>query len=527
MSLRPLVMGVVNVTPDSFSDGGRHAGQEAALVHARRLIAEGADILDIGGESTRPGAEATPETEELTRVIPVIEAIRRESAIPISIDTMKPSVAKAAVAAGASMWNDVAALDWSPHSLEVAAELRCQVVLMHMQGQPATMQDDPRYDDVIAEVCAFLLGRAAAALEAGIGPDRIWLDPGIGFGKTLAHNLALLAHLGEVTALGFPVLLGVSRKGFIRAIDPVAKEPVDRLGGSLACALAGARAGGTPSRLWRSRPRSRRPPAMSEFRGRVLVIAGSDSGGGAGIQADIKAITVLGGYAATAITAVTVQNTLGVSAVHPVPPEIVAAQARAVIDDIGVDAIKTGMLSSVETVEVVAQVLAGAGVPVVIDPVMIAKGGAVLLQARAIAAVRARLIPQAALLTPNAPEAAALTGLAVETTDDLRRAGEALLAMGAAAVLMKGGHVEGEVVTDLLITPSGETSFSGARIETRHTHGTGCTLASAIAAGLAQGLTLEAAVARAWAYVAEAIRRAPGFGAGAGPLDHGWPLREP
>ena len=266
---------------------------------------------------------------------------------------------------------------------------------------------------------------------------------------------------------------------------------------------------------------------MSEFRGRVLVIAGSDSGGGAGIQADIKAITVLGGYAATAITAVTVQNTLGVSAVHPVPPEIVAAQARAVIDDIGVDAIKTGMLSSVETVEVVAQVLAGAGVPVVIDPVMIAKGGAVLLQARAIAAVRARLIPQAALLTPNAPEAAALTGLAVETTDDLRRAGEALLAMGAAAVLMKGGHVEGEVVTDLLITPSGETSFSGARIETRHTHGTGCTLASAIAAGLAQGLTLEAAVARAWAYVAEAIRRAPGFGAGAGPLDHGWPLREP
>jgi hydroxymethylpyrimidine/phosphomethylpyrimidine kinase len=265
---------------------------------------------------------------------------------------------------------------------------------------------------------------------------------------------------------------------------------------------------------------------MAELRGRVLAIAGSDSGGGAGVQADIKTITVLGGYAATAITAITVQNTLGVSAVHPVPPEIVAAQARAVIDDIGVDAIKTGMLSSVETVEVVAEVLAGAGVPVVVDPVMIAKGGAVLLQERALSAMRACLIPAAALLTPNAPEAAALTGLVVETTDDLRRAGEALLAMGAAAVLMKGGHVSGATVTDLLITPAGETGFSGERIETRHTHGTGCTLASAIATGLAQGLTLEAAVARAWAYVAEAIRRAPGFGAGAGPLDHGWPLRD-
>ena len=266
---------------------------------------------------------------------------------------------------------------------------------------------------------------------------------------------------------------------------------------------------------------------MSEFKGRVLVIAGSDSGGGAGIQADIKAITMLGGYAATAITAVTVQNTLGVTAVHPIPPEIVAAQARVVIDDIGVDAIKTGMLSSAQTVEAVAALLAGAGVPVVIDPVMIAKGGAVLLHERAIAAMREQLVPQAALLTPNSPEAAALTGLVVETTDDLRRAGEVLLAMGAAAVLMKGGHVAGDQVTDLLITPSGETSFSGARIETRHTHGTGCTLASAIAAGLAQGLTLEAAVARAWGYVAEAIRRAPGFGAGAGPLDHGWPLRRP
>jgi dihydropteroate synthase len=236
-------MGVVNVTPDSFSDGGRWLGHDAALAQARRLIAEGADMLDIGGESTRPGAAPTGEADELARVVPVIEAIRRESDIPISVDTMKPAVARAAVAAGAAIWNDVAALDWSPLSLDLAAELGCQVVLMHMQGEPRTMQDDPRYDDVIAEVCAFLIGRAAAALEAGIRPDRIWLDPGIGFGKTLAHNLALLAHLDEVIALGFPVLLGASRKGFIRGVDPTAAEAGDRLGGSLAAALAGARAG--------------------------------------------------------------------------------------------------------------------------------------------------------------------------------------------------------------------------------------------------------------------------------------------
>jgi hydroxymethylpyrimidine/phosphomethylpyrimidine kinase len=265
---------------------------------------------------------------------------------------------------------------------------------------------------------------------------------------------------------------------------------------------------------------------MTGSRGRVLIIAGSDSGGGAGIQADIKTVTVLGGYAATAITAITVQNTLGVSAIHPLAPDIVVAQARAVLDDIGADAIKTGMLGSAETVAAVADVLAAAGVQAVIDPVMIAKGGAALLDDRALAAVRDRLVPLAALLTPNAPEAAVLTGLAVETTDDLRRAGEALLALGARAVLMKGGHVPGDSVTDLLITAAGETSFSGARIDTRHTHGTGCTLASAIAVGLARGMTLDAAVAGAWAYVAEAIRRAPGFGAGAGPLGHGWPIRE-
>ncbi|PZR35992.1 bifunctional hydroxymethylpyrimidine kinase/phosphomethylpyrimidine kinase [Caulobacter segnis] len=260
--------------------------------------------------------------------------------------------------------------------------------------------------------------------------------------------------------------------------------------------------------------------------GRVLVIAGSDSGGGAGIQADIKTITALGGYAATAITAVTVQNTLGVTGVHPIPLDIIAAQARAVLDDIGADAIKTGMLGDAAVVETVAAAIDHAGqVPAVVDPVMVAKGGAPLLAEAAIGAVKALMIPRAALLTPNAPEAAALTGLTVETTDDLRRAGEALLALGAKAVLMKGGHVAGDRVIDVLMTAEGETTFEGERIETRHTHGTGCTLASACAAGLAQGLPLEQAVARAWNYVHEAMLRAPGFGGGHGPLDHGWTLR--
>ena len=260
--------------------------------------------------------------------------------------------------------------------------------------------------------------------------------------------------------------------------------------------------------------------------GRVLILAGSDSGGGAGIQADIKTVTALGGYAATAITAVTVQNTLGVSAVHPIPAAIVEAQARAVLDDIGADAFKTGMLGDADIVELVARILDSApGVPAVIDPVMIAKGGQALLADRAVGALRALLIPRAALLTPNAPEAAALTGLTVETLDDLRAAGEALLALGARAVLMKGGHIDGPAVIDLLMTPDGETQFEAVRIETRHTHGTGCTLASACATGLAQGLQLTEAVARAWAYVQEAIARAPGLGVGHGPLDHAWPLR--
>jgi len=265
---------------------------------------------------------------------------------------------------------------------------------------------------------------------------------------------------------------------------------------------------------------------VAETIGRVLVIAGSDSGGGAGVQADIKTIAALGAYAATAITAVTVQNTLGVHAVHAIPAAIVEAQARAVLDDIGADAIKLGMLGEVDVVEVVARLLDDwPHIPAVIDPVMVAKGGQILLAEPAVGALVSLLVSRASLLTPNAPEAAALTSRPVETTDDMRRAGEALLAMGAKAVLMKGGHVPGPSVIDILMTPSGEATFEGPRIDSRHTHGTGCTLASACAAGLAQGLILERTVARAWAYTAEAIRHAPGFGAGHGPLDHGWALR--
>ncbi len=261
--------------------------------------------------------------------------------------------------------------------------------------------------------------------------------------------------------------------------------------------------------------------------GRVLIIAGSDSGGGAGIQADIKAVTLRGGYAATAITAITVQNTLGVHGVFPLPLDLIEQQARAVLDDIGADAIKTGMLGSTAVVERVAAILDTSPAPAVIDPVMIAKGGAALLDGGAVEAVRSLMIPRAALLTPNAPEAEALTGLAVVDLDGQRRAGEALLKLGARAVLMKGGHVPGERVVDLLLTPEGETLFEGPRLHTTSTHGTGCTLASACAAGIARGLSLETAVGEARAYVTEAIRRAPGLGGGHGPLDHAWPIRDP
>jgi dihydropteroate synthase len=236
-------MGIVNVTPDSFSDGGRFLDHGAALDQARRLVADGADILDIGGESTRPGAAPVPADEEIARVVPLIAAIRAETDVVLSIDTMKPAVARAAVAAGATIWNDVAALRFAPNAPEVAAELGCEVVLMHMLGEPGTMQDNPRYDDVVAEVEAFLLARALTAMAAGIEREKIWLDPGIGFGKTPAHNLALLAALPRFVALGYPVLLGASRKRFIASLDPLGAEADGRLGGSLAAHLHGAAAG--------------------------------------------------------------------------------------------------------------------------------------------------------------------------------------------------------------------------------------------------------------------------------------------
>jgi dihydropteroate synthase len=236
-------MGVVNLTPDSFSDGGAFLEPAAALEQARRLIAEGADMLDLGAESTRPGAAPVSAEVEIARLLPLIQAIRAESDTALSVDTMKPAVARAAVGAGADIWNDVTALRHAPESLAVAAELGCQVVLMHMQGEPRTMQAAPRYGDVAAEVADFLAARAEAAMAAGVARERIWLDPGVGFGKhVLRHNLPLLARLDRITALGFPVLLGVSRKRFIGDLDDGA-PPDQRLGGSIAAALAGAAAG--------------------------------------------------------------------------------------------------------------------------------------------------------------------------------------------------------------------------------------------------------------------------------------------
>jgi dihydropteroate synthase len=227
-------MGVINVTPDSFSDGGQFADADAAIAHGRALLADGADWLDVGGESTRPGAAPVSELEELRRVVPVVEALAGLGA-RVSIDTRKPAVARAAVAAGASLLNDVGAANGA-----IAAELGVVWAAMHSQGEPATMQDDPRYGDVVAEVLAELVTRAETATAAGV--PEVWIDPGIGFGKTLAHNLALLAHLDDFVATGFPVLVGTSRKGFLGAIlgaSDGAAGPVpvdDRLEGSLATA---------------------------------------------------------------------------------------------------------------------------------------------------------------------------------------------------------------------------------------------------------------------------------------------------
>jgi hydroxymethylpyrimidine/phosphomethylpyrimidine kinase len=256
--------------------------------------------------------------------------------------------------------------------------------------------------------------------------------------------------------------------------------------------------------------------------GRVLIIAGSDSGGGAGIQADIKSVSALGAYAMTAITALTAQNTLGVHGVFPIPTEFLQQQIAVVLDDLGADCIKTGMLHDVPVIETVVAALDAhaPGVPLVVDPVMVAKGGAALLLDDAVATLREKLVPRATLLTPNVPEAEALTGRTIAGDRDMDAVGEALLALGPQAVLLKGGHMDGHTIRDRLITAAGIRIFENPRVETIHTHGTGCTLASSIAAGLAQGLLLEDAVDRAEAYLHEAIRTAPGFGGGHGPVNH-------
>ncbi|MFN3448089.1 MAG: bifunctional hydroxymethylpyrimidine kinase/phosphomethylpyrimidine kinase [Roseococcus sp.] len=258
------------------------------------------------------------------------------------------------------------------------------------------------------------------------------------------------------------------------------------------------------------------------MKGRVLICAGSDSGGGAGIQADIKAVTALGGFAMTAITALTAQNTLGVQAVTGVEPGFIRAQIASVLEDLGADAIKTGMLHDSPTIEAVCEEIAARapGIPLVADPVMVAKGGHRLLAAGAVETLKRRLMPLAAILTPNIPEAEVLAGMDIRTEAEMHHAAEVLLTLGVPAVLLKGGHLPGENVVDLLATPEGVTRFEDARIETRHTHGTGCTLASAIATGLAQGMALPEAVARARRYVRAAMLAAPGYGAGHGPLNH-------
>lgn len=238
----PLLMGVVNVTPDSFSDGGSFLDPARAVDHALRLVEEGASILDVGGESTRPGADPTPAGEELARVLPVVRALAAQTAAAISVDTRKPSVARACVEAGASIWNDVSALTYTDESVGVAAALSCRVVLMHAQGEPKTMQRDPRYADVVEEVLFDLNARIGACERAGITKSRLIADPGIGFGKTLAHNMSLLAGLDRFADLGVPILLGASRKRFIAAIDRQAPASA-RLGGSIAAAIAGAARG--------------------------------------------------------------------------------------------------------------------------------------------------------------------------------------------------------------------------------------------------------------------------------------------
>ena len=242
---RPRVMGILNVTPDSFSDGGRYADGDRALTHARAMLADGADVVDVGGESTRPGATPVAEAEELERVVPVIEALARDGAL-VSVDTMKPGVMRAAIAAGASMVNDVRALQ-APGALDAVASGAVAVCVMHMRGLPATMQETPEYVDVVADVRAFLLGRVGACEAAGIARERIAVDPGFGFGKSRAHNLALLARLGEIAAAGYPVLAGLSRKSTLGAIT--GRGEGDRLAASVAAALIAVERGASIVRV--------------------------------------------------------------------------------------------------------------------------------------------------------------------------------------------------------------------------------------------------------------------------------------
>jgi hydroxymethylpyrimidine/phosphomethylpyrimidine kinase len=260
--------------------------------------------------------------------------------------------------------------------------------------------------------------------------------------------------------------------------------------------------------------------------GRVLIVAGSDSGGGAGIQADIKTVTMLGAYAATAITALTAQNTEGVFGILPIPPDFIRQQIEVVLDDIGADAIKTGMLHDAAVIEILVAVLQerAAATPLVVDPVMAAKGGARLIDPDAIDALKRLLIARATVLTPNLPEAEILWGGTIGDVAAMRRAGADLVRLGCRAVLIKGGHLPGDEVTDVLVDADGIRTWQSPRIASRHTHGTGCTLASAIAACLAQGQGIDSAVARARDYVRRAIETAPGFGRGHGPLDHAHPL---
>ncbi len=236
----PVVMGILNVTPDSFSDGGKFAARDAALAHALAMIDAGAGIIDIGGESTRPGAADVDEADEIRRVVPVIEALARRTEVPISVDTSKPGVMRAALAAGASVINDVRALT-ERGALEIAAASDAAICLMHMQGEPRSMQHDPVYDDVVREVRDYLHDRMRACVAAGIASDRIVLDPGIGFGKRLEHNLDLLAHLPSLLALGRPVLIGVSRKSMFGAL--LGRPLERRLAGGLAIATASVLAG--------------------------------------------------------------------------------------------------------------------------------------------------------------------------------------------------------------------------------------------------------------------------------------------